>query len=297
MENETQQSIPPVQPLPQAPTPVPSPTNWLKILLFTVLGLVIVAGSVFAGIQIGKNQTFNSQPLNTTPTPSSTPLPIQASGSATIPPIPIISQISVCSPLSISLFPTLNPDARQICQIIELRTRDLLQATYNVHHLLREIQNGQIQQKGLNKVNDLNNNLVGLWLNIAGYGLGTDPYVNIHIMVSGSASSDARAAPSYGLSGGYITIGVPRLYNQYIESSSLSLQEIQRKETAFTLSVQPYANPAEYPFKDFFNRAYFSYRENKLLDSAEYKEDLRVIDVWVTSLEKVLEQIPSFLSS
>ncbi|MDO8657876.1 MAG: discoidin domain-containing protein [Candidatus Levybacteria bacterium] len=58
MENEIQQNVPQGQTLPQTPPLVPPFTNWLKILLFTVLGLIIVAGSVFVGIQIGKNQEF-----------------------------------------------------------------------------------------------------------------------------------------------------------------------------------------------------------------------------------------------
>lgn len=72
MENEIQQNIPPVQPLPQTSNPIPTQpsTNWSKILLFTVLGLVVVAGSVFASIQIGKTQTSNQQPIATQPTVS-----------------------------------------------------------------------------------------------------------------------------------------------------------------------------------------------------------------------------------
>ena len=72
MENDTQQNIPPVQPLPQTPPVIPPSTNWSKILLFTILGLIIVAGSVFVGIQIGKNQTSNQQPIVTQPTANPT---------------------------------------------------------------------------------------------------------------------------------------------------------------------------------------------------------------------------------
>lgn len=68
MENEVQPTIPPVQPLPQTPVPVPPSTNWSKTLLFTALGLVIVAGSVFFGIQIGKSQISNQQPVTVQPT-------------------------------------------------------------------------------------------------------------------------------------------------------------------------------------------------------------------------------------
>lgn len=63
MENEIQPSAPPVQPLPQATNSIPSHTNWPKILLFITLGLIVVAGSVFAGIQICKNQTTSQRPI------------------------------------------------------------------------------------------------------------------------------------------------------------------------------------------------------------------------------------------
>lgn len=66
MENETQQNIP------QTPPLTPLPTNWSKVLLFTILEFVVVAGSVFIGIQIGKNQTSNQQPIAVQPTASPT---------------------------------------------------------------------------------------------------------------------------------------------------------------------------------------------------------------------------------
>lgn len=64
MENEVQQVISSVKPLPQNQTLTPTPplTNWSKILLFALLGLIVITGSVFAGIQIGKNQTSIQQP-------------------------------------------------------------------------------------------------------------------------------------------------------------------------------------------------------------------------------------------
>src|SRR3989338_6434837 len=74
MENEIQPNVPPVQSSPQTPTLIttqPS-TNWLKILLFVVLGLVTVAGLVFIGIQIGKSQKSNQQPITVSPAASPT---------------------------------------------------------------------------------------------------------------------------------------------------------------------------------------------------------------------------------
>jgi hypothetical protein len=75
MENEVQQNVPPVQPLPQNPAPVPTPpTKWSKVLIFTVLGLIVIAGSVFIGIQIGKSQITKIQPITEIQIPTPTPL-------------------------------------------------------------------------------------------------------------------------------------------------------------------------------------------------------------------------------
>lgn len=68
MENEIQPSVPPVQPLPQAPNSVPSHTNWSKTLLFILLGCVVITVSVFIGIQIGKSQTSDQQSIVVRPT-------------------------------------------------------------------------------------------------------------------------------------------------------------------------------------------------------------------------------------
>lgn len=65
MEGEIKPSIPPV-PI------VPPSASRSKILLFTILGLVIIAGSVFIGIQVGKNQTSNQPPIAVLPTASPT---------------------------------------------------------------------------------------------------------------------------------------------------------------------------------------------------------------------------------
>lgn len=72
MESPIQPNTPPVTPLSQVSV-LPS-KNWLKILLFILSGLIIVAGLVFVGIQIGKNQVPNQQSIvvqsTVNPTPS-----------------------------------------------------------------------------------------------------------------------------------------------------------------------------------------------------------------------------------
>src|SRR3989344_7491442 len=85
MENETPPKMPPVQPLSQAPAPFPPTFNWSKILLIILFGLVIVAGSVFAGIQIGKNQTPNQQPITGQPTNTPTQTAVTVTAFPTVP--------------------------------------------------------------------------------------------------------------------------------------------------------------------------------------------------------------------
>jgi len=87
MENEVQQVIPSVKPLPQNQTSVPNPrpTNWLRILLFTVLGIAVIAGSVLAGIQIGKSQTSNQQSVVIQPNISPTQVAVNPTGLSVTP--------------------------------------------------------------------------------------------------------------------------------------------------------------------------------------------------------------------
>lgn len=66
MENVIQQNIPPFQPTPV--TPVPSSTNWSRIIIFVLIGLVLIVGSVFVGIQIGKSQITKQPPIVEQPT-------------------------------------------------------------------------------------------------------------------------------------------------------------------------------------------------------------------------------------
>jgi len=58
-ENIPQNPAQPVQSQPPMEIQPESPSPWLKIVLFSILGLVLVGGLVFAGIQIGKNSKIN----------------------------------------------------------------------------------------------------------------------------------------------------------------------------------------------------------------------------------------------
>ena len=66
MDNQTQPNIPSFQPTPEPP--VTPPTNWSKIIIFILIGLVVVAGSTYVGIQIGKNQIGKQSKIVEQPT-------------------------------------------------------------------------------------------------------------------------------------------------------------------------------------------------------------------------------------
>lgn len=70
IENKTQQNIPSAQPA--SPVPNQSINNWGKIVLLVLLGLIIIGGSIFAGIQIGKHQTTDQQQVAEKPTTNPT---------------------------------------------------------------------------------------------------------------------------------------------------------------------------------------------------------------------------------
>jgi len=76
MDNPTQSSIPPFQPQPQTQTPVSPAPNLGKTLLFILMGLIFTVGLVFTGIQIGKKQTINQQPITEKSTISPTQIAI-----------------------------------------------------------------------------------------------------------------------------------------------------------------------------------------------------------------------------
>jgi len=276
--------------------------NWLLPLLIIIAILSLCIASYFAYQNYRlKQQALQAQPLNiSTATPDFSPSEISPTPTPTTTLTLLPQAVTLdfpCPLVKTQSSPSPDQESAQSCQVIELRVRDLLQVTYNTHHLLREIQNGQIQQEGpLNKVNNLNNGLSDLWLKIASYGLGTDPFVNQHIFFSANGFSEAKNPPTYGISGPYVQMGIPRIYDQFLINSRLSEQEIQDKSTKFLSLLEPYSNITIYPHKDFYERAYNSYRKGELLTTTQYKTDLEKINKWLTSLEKVLEQIPTFLN-
>ena len=92
-----------------------------------------------------------------------------------------------------------------------MRSTELLQRTQNTHAILGQVIANKVAGQALQaKINDLNNELTALWMAIAGYGLGRDPYLD-NIQVSNSGFGRAKPPPDHGLPRPYVGMGLPRL--------------------------------------------------------------------------------------
>lgn len=90
MGNEPPPNISPLPPRLEVPTPVPVKSNWPKILLFTVLGLVVISVSMLAGAKFGKNKTSEDVTVVVEPTA----LPTQTAAFPTTTPVETVSILS-----------------------------------------------------------------------------------------------------------------------------------------------------------------------------------------------------------
>jgi hypothetical protein len=179
-------------------------------------------------------------------------------------------------------------EARDVREVARLRCADLLQRAQNAHAVLREVMNGQAAGPALQaRINDLNNDLSALWLTLAGYGLGRDPYLD-DIRLSDSGFGRAKPPPDLGIPGPYAAMGLPRLHERFLGASGAKGEAAAMAAADFRRLVQPYANPAVFPHRAFSERAYGEYREGKNLFTPRYADDLKALDRWMTDLEDVL---------
>jgi hypothetical protein len=74
MEGSSQPIIQPVQTTPPVRIPVPKAVKPFKYLIYSLLGLIVVIGLVFTGVQIGKRQTESPKPM-ASPSPTALPTP------------------------------------------------------------------------------------------------------------------------------------------------------------------------------------------------------------------------------
>lgn len=90
MRNETQQDTTSVQSIP--PTPSQPINNFSKITLLTLLGLTVIGSSLFIGIEIGKKQIANQQPITVQPANPTQPVANQVTKPLQITPKAILTK-------------------------------------------------------------------------------------------------------------------------------------------------------------------------------------------------------------
>lgn len=185
-------------------------------------------------------------------------------------------------------------EIKNVREVAKVRSADLLQRARNVHDVLRQVTNGKLADRELlTRINDLNNDLTALWLSMAGSGLGRDPYLD-NIQLSGSGFSRAKTPPDHGIPGPYAGIGMPRLYERFLEVSEIKGKEAEKKRAEFEKLLRAYSNPAVYTHRNFGERAYEEYRAGKGLGTPQYAADLKTVDQWLTDLEIALGQVPGY---
>jgi serine/threonine protein kinase len=189
------------------------------------------------------------------------------------------------------------PEIKNVREVAKLRSAELLQRSQNTHAILREVMNNKVAGRALeNKINDLNNNLTALWIKLAGYGLGRDPYLD-HIQLDNSGFSQPQPPPDFGIPGPYVGIGLPRLHERFLEASGAKGEAAEKRSSDFKKLVQAYSNPAVYPHRAFSERAYSEYREGKGVFTPQYVADLQTLDQWMAELETVLGKVPGYFET
>ena len=185
-------------------------------------------------------------------------------------------------------------EIKNVAQVAKLRAADLRQRAKNTHALLNDIRIGKFAVADLKvKINDLNNNLTGLWITMAGYGLGRDPYLD-NIQLDNSGFNRAKSPPDHGLPGNHVALGLPRLHESLLEASAIKGKAAEKKNAEFNKLVQAYGNPGLYQHRDFSQRAYAEYRQGQGLFTPQYVDDLKALDQWLTDLEAVLDRVPAY---
>jgi hypothetical protein len=182
--------------------------------------------------------------------------------------------------------------AKNCAKVAHLRAADLLQRAQNLHAVLRDVVAIKVAGPGLNgKINDLNNDLCTLWMKMAGSGLGADPYLD-GIQIGASGVATPKPPSDLGIPGPYAAMGLPRLYEMYLEESGITGKAAAAKATAFKKLVLPYANPGVFPHREFYERAYNDYRNGQNQFTPQYQADLQALDQWLMQLEEVLAKVP-----
>jgi RNA polymerase sigma factor (sigma-70 family) len=185
-------------------------------------------------------------------------------------------------------------EIKNVREVANLRSAELLQKAQNTHAILSRVMKNKVAwDSRYIDITDLYNGLNDLWVKLAGYGLGRDPYLDT-IRLDDTGSSRAKPPPDFGIPGPYIGMGLPRLHERFLEQSGAKGEVAQKMTANFKKLVHAYSNPEVYSHRAFSQRAYAKYRRGKGLFTDQYLADLRAVDHWLTDLETILGKVPEY---
>jgi hypothetical protein len=185
-------------------------------------------------------------------------------------------------------------EMRNVREVAKLRSADLLQSAQNTHALLRQVMKNKAEwNTRFTDITDLYNRLSDLWLELAGYGVGRDPYLD-PIRLDDTGVGRVKPPPEFGIPGPYVEMGLPRLYERFLEASGVTGEAAEKRHSDFKKLVQDYSNPELYPHRAFSQRAYAEYRVGQQLFTPQYVADLKSLDLWLAQLETVLGKVPEY---
>jgi hypothetical protein len=185
-------------------------------------------------------------------------------------------------------------EINNVREVAKLRSADLLQRAENTHAELREVMTLKVAGRALRiKINELGNDLASLWMALAAYGLGGDPWPD-NVRLSDTGFSRPRLPPDYGIPGPYACMGLPRLHERFLEASGAKGKAAEKKRSDFKKLVGAYSNPAVFPHRASGERVYDEYRQGQGLFTRQYVADLNAVDQWLTDLEVVLGKVPTY---
>jgi hypothetical protein len=185
-------------------------------------------------------------------------------------------------------------EIKRVREVAKLRSAELLQRAKNTHAILREVMKHNAEwTTRFSDINGLNNGLTALWIKLAGHGLGSEPYLD-NVQLDDTGFNRPQPPPDFGIPGPYVRIGLPRLYERFLEASGATGEAAEKMSADFKKLVQAYSNPEVYPHRAISQRAYAEYRLGKALFTPQYLADLKAVDQWLTDLETVLGKVPGY---
>ena len=92
-------------------------------------------------------------------------------------------------------------------------------------------------------------------------------------------------------------MGVPRIHALKLAQLDTDINTKEAEKISLNSYLSRYNNPAIYPHKEFYERAYSEYRNGKALDSPQYVKDLELLEKWLSRLVEDLAFVKKIVES